>query len=555
MISKMTAVLLAVGMLSACGGQSSGTNSTTAAPETTSTTAATQAVQGETAAAQEEGNNEAVETMYDGLMNLTGELIVNEPFTLKIGYTADGSGYHWEDYAFFKDLSAATGITFEFVEYADSNAASLMWASRDYPDVVFGSSGDTRLADASEAGDVYPLEEYLDYAPNWKAYLEENPAVKASITFPDGHIWSLPAIHDRPLYEMRDLWLINKDWLDEVGMDVPTTTDEFYEVLKAFKDNAGKGAIPEGAVPYYLNGITTQISGGLDLICSFGVRVNGESTFATISDDGKIEFNFVNPDIKEPMEYIHKLVSEGLISQDGFTDGSTTTMTKLRGSEPPLVGCYHAYVGNINANEVIVNPLDSGNGKKPIIRAQTSTLQRNKFSIFTTCKYPEIAMRLADVIAEPDWSVYCQLGEYPTYVEKRDDGTYFAKEIKGEWIMQAPQATAPEILSRKVSDLIEYDENFGEYMRVVAAKQYSEWMIPKANLFPTFVFSDENRDRIAELQTDIKPFISSTLSSWALNGGIEEGWDAYINQVNALGLEEYISLLQEEYDRYKANMQ
>ena len=546
--AKVTAVLLAASMLVACGGGQSGTSGTTAASggSTATTAASGGSSTGTTAAAAEE----------NGLFNLEGYPIVNEPFTLTIGYQADANYGDWSTMDWWQRLSEESGITFEFVEYADANATSLMYASRDYPDIAFNAGSDKQIADAAEAGDVYNLEEYMDYAPNWKEYLEANPNVKASITYPDGHIHSMPSINDRQIYEMRDMWLIQGTWLDELGLEVPTTIDEFYEVLKAFKENAGKGSIPANVQPYYARGITTSIGGALDLINSFGVRVMGEGSFATVDDNGKVEFNYANPDIKEPVEFMHKLMDEGLMSKDGLTDDAQQMAAKTNATKEPVVGCYHAYATGYNG-EVALMPLDSGNGKTPIIRAQTSTIMRNHFTVFKTCEYPEIAMRLANMIAEPDWTVYNFWGEFGTYVDKNDDGTYFVKDRSdlGTWLNHTPQNYAPELMSRELSDRITYEETFSEYMRNEVAKQYYQWMIPKKNLFPTFVFSDENRDRISELQGDIKPFISSTLSNWVLNGGIEEGWDAYVSQLNALGLEEYLDLLQQEYDRYSVNAQ
>ena len=67
----------------------------------------------------------------------------------------------------------------------------------------------------------------------------------------DGKIWSLPKVAETGInLKMRDEWMINVKWLDELGLDMPTNTDEFYEVLKAFKDNAGKGSIPENVIPW-----------------------------------------------------------------------------------------------------------------------------------------------------------------------------------------------------------------------------------------------------------------------------------------------------------------
>ncbi len=547
---KATAVLLSAAMLVACGGGQGSTAGTTAAGSETT------AAGSETTAIPDSGSSTTAAAEAAGFFNEEGYPIVNEPFTLTIGYTADAGQGDWSTMDWWQRLAEESGITIEFVEYADGNAVSLMYASRDYPDIAIHAGSDKQIADAAEAGDVYNLEEYLDYAPNWKEYLDANPLVKASITFPDGHIHSLPAIQDRILYEMRDMWMINGKWLDELGLEVPTTIDEFYEVLKAIKANAGKGSIPENVIPYYVRGITNNIGGALDLINTYGIRVMAESSFATIDDNGKVEFNYANPDIKEPMEFIHKLVDEGLISKDGFTDDRPQAQAKSSSTKEPIVACYSEYAGGGNG-EVALMPLDSGNGKTPVFRAQTSTLMRNRYTVFKTCEHPEIAMRFANMIAEEDWTVYNFFGEFDTYVDKNDDGTYFVKDRSdlGQLFNYSPQNWAPELMTRELSERIIYAEGHVDYGRNEAANQYSEWMIPKKNLYPTFVYSDEKRDRISELAGDITPYISSTLSSWALEGGIEEGWDAYIAQLNSLGLEEYLDLLQQEYDRFLSNAQ
>src|SRR5699024_12210470 len=60
----------------------------------------------------------------------------------------------------------------------------------------------------------------------------------AILTHPDGNIYSLPTLDDPEFLSLRisaEPWF-RQDWLDELGMDVPKTTDEFYDYLKAVKE-------------------------------------------------------------------------------------------------------------------------------------------------------------------------------------------------------------------------------------------------------------------------------------------------------------------------------
>ena len=84
-------------------------------------------------------------------------------------------------------------------------------------------------------GMLIPLEDMIDeYMPNLKKILDENPQYRKQITAPDGHIYSLPTINElNPT--THDKWFINKTWLDNLGLEVPTTKEELEQVLLAFK--------------------------------------------------------------------------------------------------------------------------------------------------------------------------------------------------------------------------------------------------------------------------------------------------------------------------------
>ena len=93
-------------------------------------------------------------------------------------------------------------------------------------------------------GVFIPIEDYIEEdMPNLKAVLEKRPEVKAAITSADGHIYTLPFINEWSTNPKENINVvgaipyINKSWLDELGLEMPTTTDELKTVLEAFKEN------------------------------------------------------------------------------------------------------------------------------------------------------------------------------------------------------------------------------------------------------------------------------------------------------------------------------
>lgn len=494
--------------------------------------------------------------------NLDGLPIAAEPITLTVGVSASSSSFQgaWEDLDWIKQLQEVSGITLEFRVYNSDEDKNLMFTSRDYPDISFNVGTDKQIQDAALGGDIYQLDELIQtYAPNWSSFLSENDYARKVVTLSDGHIYSLPIVRDEPSNGgLRDQWLIQTTWLNELNLDIPQTTDEFYETLKAFKEHAGEGSIPKDVIPYYIYGITNNVGGALDVINSFGVEVAGERYLSTVDSNGKVVFNFANEDIKEPLLYLRKLFQEGLIPGECLTDDWDTYITKTR-STPAVVGSYHSYQNPDVTNESItaMGPIDSGNGKSPLIRSQTNHVLRNHFTIYKNCKYPEAAMRLANLIADPDWSIQAMYGMYgDTYLQKNEDGSIvmLPYEADAQGADSAPMNRVPFLLTSDMFEKFSYAEGSAQKQRDDAIKnQYDGYIIPTSNLYPNVIFSTEQTDRLAELSTDINDYINTTLSTWMLEGGIEEGWDAYIEQLNKLGLEEYISILQEALDAFNAN--
>jgi putative aldouronate transport system substrate-binding protein len=71
--------------------------------------------------------------------------------------------------------------------------------------------------------------------------------------------------------------------------------------------------------------------------------------------------------------------------------------------------------------------------------------------------------------------------------------------------------------------------------------------------YPRVFLSLEQADRIAQIEADLMPFVSRKRAEWIANGKVAEEWDAYLEELNRLGLEEWMQIKQEAYDTYLSN--
>ena len=543
--NKSVSLLLAVAVLATLPGCSSGGKngqSTTAAQNET-TVAGSEESSGETQNAEEIVNHAKRE----------GLPITDEEITLIVGVNSPTSSYQlpWEDTNWIKMLQEASGVKLEFRYYESNDSIALMYTSRDYPDIAIGIGSDKQIQEAALGGDIVPLNDLMaEWSPNWSSYFAENDLARRLVTFEDGNIYSLPQIAEIPYdLNLRDMWLINKVWLDELGLEIPKTTDEYYNVLKAFKENAGKGSIPEDVIPLYTRNIFQTAGGALDIFGTFGVRTQGNGT-VTLSDEGKIEYNYATDDMIEPLLYLRRLYEEELIPYDCLTCSQDDYMMMTRSGK---VGSFFSYANPDVDTYIAMAPVDSGNGKQPLTRGQVNWLSRNKFTIFSTCQYPEVAMRLADLIADPVWTIQCRYGttESGWVTRNEDDTFYIANPGTDYW--DTPDVRCLFLLTEPVFNRITLAEDHSHAERLSMWENvYKDYVIPMENRYQSILMTEDQTLRSSELSKDLNDCRNTTFANWMLNGGIEEGWDDYVKQMQNLGLEEYLSILQEAYDSFNS---
>jgi putative aldouronate transport system substrate-binding protein len=71
--------------------------------------------------------------------------------------------------------------------------------------------------------------------------------------------------------------------------------------------------------------------------------------------------------------------------------------------------------------------------------------------------------------------------------------------------------------------------------------------------YPLVFFTQDELQRIGEIETEIKALVDEKRASWIVRGGVEKDWDGYVQQLKSAGLDEYVGILQAAYDRYRGS--
>ena len=243
--------------------------------------------------------------------------------------------------------------------------------------------GDTDLLKYAKNNVIIPLEDYIDkYMPNLKAVFEKAPEYRTMCEDADGHIWALPWIeqlgYEKTAIQVLDnMSFINKNWLDFLGLEVPTTVDEFEKTLLAFKDNADKLK-----AEFNIDGDIIPMScimndGGQDpmiLINGFGEGLGDPDTgrHIVVTDEGKVVSSATQEGFKKGLEWLHKLYAEGLIDVDAFTQDWSTYVAKGKSGRYGV--CFTWDVANVA--QVSMDDLIAGKSwvPMPVLTADTRNL-------------------------------------------------------------------------------------------------------------------------------------------------------------------------------------
>src|SRR5690625_3105658 len=193
--------------------------------------------------------NDEISSKYvdDSILTEPGEFtIVEEEVTLDVLIPSNSFVENFETNEFTKWYEEKTGvkINWEVVpEEGVEEQLNLILTSGDYPDVIMNMPvSPAQLRVYGEKGIFLSLNELIDkYGVQTKKMFEEMPIIEDSITTPEGDIYALPQVNECYHCTMPEKMRINKPWLDELSLDMPKTTEEFYEVMKAFKDEDPNG--------------------------------------------------------------------------------------------------------------------------------------------------------------------------------------------------------------------------------------------------------------------------------------------------------------------------
>lgn len=492
--------------------------------------------------------------------NETGLPIVDDTLTLSIAGEKASLAPDYNDMALVQQWEEDTNIAIEWNMLAPEvylDKRNLQLASNDLPDAFLNSKfTDDELVRYGTDGTLIPLEELIEqYAPNLQAIFEERPELEAAVTASDGHIYALPNAEELGLAAVPFFWSINKSWLDALGLDVPETVDEYHDALVAFKtqDPNGNGKADEIPLSFINNWWCADIG---DLFAALGgIADNADHR---IVRDGEVIYTGADERYRDAIATLHEWYEEGLIDPESFTQDDKTYLAKGK-TETPVLGSYVWWetaevVGTDRADEYVLLPVLEGVEGQLVGRSNYADFGRNAFAITSANEFPSATMRWVDELYEPVMAAQVSYGPVGETLVENADGVLEQAELPegvnaGELRQKvALGAGAPHVLTREHFETVVLPEPRALERLIDLEEHYLPYAEPEN--YPSVFFSVEELEEIGTIEPDIKALVEQKRAEWITSGGVEGEWDAYVSQLESMGLERLVEIWQAGYDRF-----
>lgn len=489
---------------------------------------------------------------------------------------------------FTKFLEETTGIkmTFETGGRDDwEDKLNMTLQSGDYPDIILGVAPNVAKYGVKE-GIFLQLDDLIneENCPNYMKMMGQYLDLQREA---DGHIYSLSGIND--CYHCsygRKMW-INTYHLEQMGLEIPTTTEEFYNVCEKFMeykpDGIAIGGTAQGSGWYSV--FQDWLMGSFLLCPRKSATLNVYDYTAVRKEDGQIVCAATDDRYKEFMKYCNSLYELGAIYDGDFTQTQEQFKSIVNQADEPVLcfpeGTISDYIDSTGNPELYkhyaaIAPLEGPDGTRLTTFFKYDAVGGSDFVITDKCENPEAALRWVDFFFTETGDLCSQYGAEegvdwaldpegqvgvngePALYEVLN--AYSAETQNHDWqdigIRVAP---ADYRLGQAVEAADPYSPNGLEQLLYNASKELYEPYNQDAqnsdlDVVPELKFTDEEAGNVSTSAVEVEKVINETSVAFITGAkDVEKEWDSYKESLEKAGLSQLLEAYQVAYDRQQAN--
>jgi putative aldouronate transport system substrate-binding protein len=482
-----------------------------------------------------------------------------------------------EEMKWLQEIEDKAGVEIEWEQiYSDwDTTKATRFASGDIPDLLFNATVDSDYI--TYKGLFQELTDLIaNNAPNITTMFNEEPDTKTLAQTYEGEIYGTPKFQGK-WPDSNTVLFINKTWLDNLNLKVPTTFTELKSVLQAFKEQDANGnGDTTDEIPMDFTGWFGGAYSLTNLIGGLGIQLTNWGIDGYFAEGGQVKNYAIDDRYKLLMKYLSGLYSEGLINSNAITNDYSAFQSLSRGDESgnALVGVvagweetdkfgptlYSQYIP-LNALAYDVDTAADTYDTRWTYDYSGLNMSSNRIAMSAQCKNKDAAMKFMNEFYDSTVSVEVLFGGISDgCIEKTSDGSFKVlppldtNTDSGTWKWTSTFADSGPMYIRKDTSIemaqdmtyaLKERETYKEVLAKVTKEDYYPQMFMK--------YTEADLNTLAMNQANITNLTNNYWALWLTGeSNIDTDWDSYVNAVNDAGLPEVLSIRQAAFDTYLA---
>jgi putative aldouronate transport system substrate-binding protein len=478
-----------------------------------------------------------------------------------------------EAWPFWQWLQDKTNVTFEFVPapLSDFNQVrTTLVTAGDAPDILTRFYGNQETEFVS-SGALLAISDYTHLMPNYSHRVQTwqmQPELATHIQA-DGKYYVLPGMHEEKRFEYG--FAVRSDLLAKHNIDTPRTLDEFYDMLVALKQEC---AGVDGCYPLsdrFNQSPPDRPGGNLIRAVAAGYGVLGGWDYDTVSfnhDTKQYELTAATDGYRKALEYLNKLINEGLLDPESLTQQDDLARQKLAQGKSfvistnpqTIVNDYRNDIAAIPGAEMALIPVLTGPFGERLLPGG-GRLENGVAFPAKVVDNPTFVAMLQFV----DWLFYSEEGQ--EFAKWGVEGETYSKDASGKRTLNADitmlgfNAGAPKHLQRDfgvyngafvyggTADLMHsfYSDEEAEY---ISAALEGREVLPVP---PPAPLNEDEAEELTFIRTPLTDHVMTETLRFILGQRPFSEWSAFVDEVtNQYRGKEYLETINAAKDRFAA---
>ncbi|NEX46540.1 extracellular solute-binding protein [Pseudotabrizicola algicola] len=436
----------------------------------------------------------------------------------------------------------------------NSEAMNLLLATGNLPDIVGGNSIQQPVNQYGPEGAFVPLNDLVrEHAPNIQAFWDNNPGLMEAISAADGNYYYIPYLPDG---KFGRAWYIRQDWLDKLGLEQPQNVDEYYQVLKAFREQDPNGNGRKDEIPYFAR----QWEEVLRLLNLWDARSSGSDTYhdCYVNEDGQVVHPYAQEAYRVGLANIAQWYAEGLIDPEIFTRGASSRDYLLSEN---LGGSTHDWFASTSGYNIALAEKVPGMNFIPFLPPASANgvrmeehrripIKPDGWAISYANRHPVETVKYFDFFFTPEGRNLANFGVEGKTWDMVDGEPVYKPEV-----LNSDQPVNSQMYLEGAQIFRGYPQDYRYEWQWTSEEARAGIELYEANdlLIDQFLgvaFNKEEQAVYDRYWPTLLTYMLERQQAWILgSGNVEADWDAYIATLDRMGYAQVIEVMNSAHER------